>query len=257
MPASSARAVLASLSLTMLLAACHAAPVNPWVTVPSARYAGRAFGDTVGLRASIVAMDTVRDVAVFTLSAPAHLVVLDVRPGVSIEQLQPGIGARTMLQSAGEHMVATVDSTRLRDEVARLAQQAYDQCIDRAEMTARRRAANKPRTVRDSSGKASAASAEAQRRYDEQTLGASDADMAACSRSRASDSPKFVRKAARAGEHYLVVLASQAPVSGSEVAERLRTLSVVGSDVATTIEAIGAGLFVGRAGAWSGYYVSR
>jgi hypothetical protein len=251
--------LVASLSLIALLAACHVAPVNPWITVPSARFAGRAFGDTAGLRASIVAMDTVRDVAVFALSAPAHLVVLAVRPGVSIEQLQPGVGARTVLQAAGEHMVATIDSTAQKDEAARLARLAYDECVDRAEMTARRRNAYKPPVVRDSSGKVTAASAEAQRRFDDEGGGVGSADLSGCSRALTSNTSRSApaRQASRAGEHYLVLLASQSAISGTEVAERLRTLSVIGSDVATTIEAIGAGLFVGHAGPWSGYYVSR
>jgi hypothetical protein len=249
---------LTALSLTALVAACHTAPVNPWISVPSAGFAGRAFGDTVGLRTSIVAMDTVRDIAVFALAAPAHLVVLDVRPGVSIEQLQPMIGAQTVLQAAGEHMVATVDSTAQKDEAARLAPQAYE-CVDLAEMTARRRNAYKPPVVRDSSGKVTAASAEAQRRFEDAGSSVGSADVSGCSRALAANSSRMspARKSSRVGEHYLVLLASQSPVSGTEVAERLKTLSVIGSDVATTIEAIGAGLFVGHAGSWSGYYVSR
>jgi hypothetical protein len=63
-------------------------------------------------------------------------------------------------------------------------------------------------------------------------------------------------KSTRSGEHYLVVLSSSTGYSGTELAERVAALSVTGSDVATTIEAIGAGLFVGRDGRWSGYYVS-
>jgi hypothetical protein len=237
------------------LAACHRAPANPWVPVPSPRFAGRAFGDTTALRASVVAMDTVRDVVVYTLSAPAHLVMLDVSPGVSIEQLYPAVGARTRLQDAGEHMATTMDSS-LVVEQSEAVRDEYQRCIERAADAARgKRGFMRPPLVRDSSGKVTPASAEAQRSYDNAEVGPSQADLGAC-RTRAS-APRPVRKPVRNGEHYLVVLATGQPVTGVEVAERLKTLAVVGSDVATTIEAIGAGLFVGRPGSWSGYYVSR
>ena len=239
------------------LAGCRRAPVNPWVSVPSARFAGRAFGDTVTMRASIVALDTLRDVVVFTLSAPAHLVVLDVTPGVSIDQLHPGVGTTSRRQDAGEHMVAVADSVMSTDEAALLATQAFDQCIDRAEIAARRRPANRPQVVRDSTGKPTPASVEAQRRFDEAQLKPSSGEIAACRRQADAQKARPARRAVRTGEHYLVVLAAQSSISGVDVAERLRTLSVVGSDVATTIEAIGAGLFVGRPGSWAGYYVSR
>ena len=255
--ASLRRGVLGALVLPSLVTACRTAPLNPWVSVPSARFSGRAFGDTATLRTTIVAMDTVRDIAVYTLSAPAHLVVLDVRPGVSIDQLHPATGSRSVLQGAGEHMVTMVDSSAAQEESLRLARLAYEQCVDRADVAARKRPMPRPPLVRDSSGKVTEASAEARRRYDEQETRANAADVSGCSRAAVPKPARVARKETRAGEHYLVVLASRSPVSGTEVAERLKGLSVVGSDVATTIEAIGAGLFVGHPGPWSGYFVSR
>lgn len=248
---------LAALALPALVAACRPAPLNPWVSVPSARFSGRAFGDTATVRATIVAMDTVREVAVYTLSAPAHLVVLDVRPGVSIDQLHPIAGARSVLQDAGEHMVSLLDTSAAHEEALRLARLAYEQCVDGVEMKARTRQEPRPPLVRDSSGKVTAASAAARQRYDEAESSANRSDISACSRAAVPKAARVARKGARVGEHYFVVLASRSPVSGTEVAERLKGLSVVGSDVATTIEAIGAGLFVGHAGPWSGYFVAR
>ena len=261
---SSARLTPTRLSLTLaavllpgLAAACRSAPLNPWVSVPSAGFSGRAFGDTATLRATIVAMDTVREVAVYTLSAPSHLVVLDVRPGVSIDQIHPIAGARSVLQDAGEHMVSLLDTSAAHEDALRLARLGYEQCVDSVEMSARRRPATRPPLVRDSSGRVTPASAAARQRYDEAESSANRSDISACTRAAMPQAARVARKGARTGEHYFVVLASRSPVSGTEVAERLRGLSAVGSDVATTIEAIGAGLFVGHPGPWSGYFVAR
>jgi hypothetical protein len=241
----------------VMLADCHKAPLNPWVPVPSARFAGRAFGDTMTMRTSIVALDTVREVVVFRLAAPAHLVMLEVTPGVSIEQLQPIVGSKTLQQSAGEHMVTTMDSSLAAEESELLRREVYERCTDEAELRAGRRPIARPPVRRDSTGKVSPESAGEQLRAEAAEARVREADLEACKRTAARLPATPTRKTARRGEHYLVILASQSPLSGVEVAERLRTLSVVGSDVATTIEAIGAGIFVGRPGTWSGYYVSR
>jgi hypothetical protein len=57
-------------------------------------------------------------------------------------------------------------------------------------------------------------------------------------------------------DRYLVVLASSSRLTSAQLAERLSTLTAVGSDVATTIEALASGLYVGLPGTWSGGYVA-
>jgi hypothetical protein len=238
----------------LLLAGCRSAVVNPWVTVPSARFAGKAFGDTATMRMSIVAIDTLRDVVVIDLATPAHLVVLDVIPGRSISPLNPELGSRTLLQGSGEHMIAAIDPATAEDRRA-VAASEYRRCVDQAESVARQRSTkSRPPLKRDSTGRISQSSIDAQNEHDRQTGGVDAVTLRNC-RTRA-DMTRSTIRSARKGEHYLVVFSSPTGYSGTDLAERIAGLSVTGSDVATTIEAIGAGLFVGRAAAWSGYYVS-
>jgi hypothetical protein len=251
-------ASLARLAGTVLffsLAGCKSAAVNPWVAVPSAKFSGRAFGDTATIRTSIVALDTLRDVVVFNLSAPAHVIVLDVSPGKAISPLYPELGSRSILQGAGEHMLQAVDPAASAERDARAASEEA-RCIDQAERIARQRAAKRrPQVRRDSAGRVIQSSVDEQSEHDMRNGGVDAATLRAC-RAR-GESVQYSTKSARTGEHYLVVISSPAAYSGTELAERIASLAVTGSDVATTIEAIGAGLFVGRTGAWSGYYVSR
>ncbi|MBL0169174.1 MAG: hypothetical protein IPP90_00385 [Gemmatimonadaceae bacterium] len=51
-------------------------------------------------------------------------------------------------------------------------------------------------------------------------------------------------------------MTSSSPIPLSQLYERLATLTAVAPDVATTIEAIAAGLFVGVKGTWGGYFVA-
>jgi hypothetical protein len=114
----------------------------------------------------------------------------------------------------------------------------------------------RPPVRRDSTGRIIQSSIDAQAEYDRQGDGPGATAINAC-RTRANMIRNTRAKAVRKGEHYLVVLSSPTAFAATELAERIAGLSVTGSDVATTIEAIGAGLFVGRADRWSGYYVSR
>jgi hypothetical protein len=66
----------------------------------------------------------------------------------------------------------------------------------------------------------------------------------------------MTRLPARApADRYLVVLSSSSGVSLVALNERLSQLTTVGSDVATTIEAIAAGIFIGYAEHWGGAFI--
>jgi len=238
-----------------LVAACHHAPGNPLVTVPSAGFAGRAFGDTVTMRTRIVALDTVRNMVMFTVSAPSHIVLLDVSPGISIEPLYPDLRSRSLLKKPGEHRIAAMDSTLTSDDVL-LIEAAYARCVAQAtRVSESRRRTSRPQLKRDSAGRVIPSSVDRQNEFDMTEMKSGAAAEASCRRSARLARPRA--KFGRQGEHYLVVLASHSSLSGAEVALRIKGLAVVGSDVATTIEAIGAGLFLGSPGSWSGYYVNR
>jgi hypothetical protein len=151
--------------------------------------------------------------------------------------------------------VVAVDPSTAAERAA-IAQSEYNRCVDRAEAAARARSArSRPPVKRDTAGRVIQSSIDAQSEHDMRTGGVDATTVRNCRTN--ADKIGSAQKSPRQGEHYLVVLSSSSPYSGTELAERIAGLAVTGSDVPTTIEAIAAGLFVGRARSWSGYYVSR
>lgn len=222
----------------------------------------RAFGDTARYGLQVVSFDRQKEVAKVSLRAPAELIVLAVIPGREIELIVPSDLARSSHASFGKGVsniqMARWEDTPRSSTAAGDAQRAaeYNRCVVQAEATARRMAAARRPVKRDSTGKVIEGT---------EPGGADISDVsqltAQCSKldpNRSSNRPPPpVRMPPRtAADRYLVVLASSMPFTSAQLGERLATLTAVGSDVSTTIEAIAAGLYAGLPGGWSGGYVA-
>ena len=219
---------------------------------------GRGFGDSALLGIRILTLDPVREHATITAKNAKHLVVLAVVPGREIEVIVPG---HTPVRREREKNVFAIDMRRVSDEIgpadaneSAQARLAYDRCMRQARATAERIAQQKARAVRrDSTGKVIGGGS---------TGNASGAELQnyeiACESLAAKASkrqtPTYL-PARQPADRYLVVLASSSAVSSAHLDERLATLTAVAPDVATTIEAIAAGIYVGVNGSWAGYFV--
>ena len=174
-------------------------------------------------------------------------------PGREIEVVQPG--DYPIRRERGKNAF-TIDMRRPSDAITpddaaaiARARLAYDRCVKQAEATAARIAQQKARSVRrDSTGK---------------VIGRGPTpdiiETRSCDRlsqnSAVTRTPTFLPARAPA-DRYLVVLTSTSSISRTQLYERLATLTAVAPDVATTIEAIAAGLYVGVKGTWGGYFVA-
>jgi hypothetical protein len=244
-----------------VLAACHAKPNtgNP----SAAPLAMRSFGDTAAYGVQVLSLDREKEVAKVALRTPAQLIVLAVIPGREIELIVPSDLAKSSRGSFSKG-VSSIDMGRWdvsqpadATSDARAAME-YNRCLQQAQAAARREAQARRPVRRDSTGK-----------IIDDGRGSSTADEMEilarlerqCDRYDADQKRKSaavpVRMPARApADRYLVVLASSTPLTGAELGARLSTLTAVGSDVATTIEAIASGLYAGLPGTWSGGYVA-
>lgn len=224
------------------LGACHTpkpAPVAPLVN-------SRSFGDTNTIRVQLLSLDPADEVARATLGANAYLVVLGVRPGREIELIAPQEQQAARSTGAGSVTLSLRRYEAPSPDANLRAEAEYDRCVAAAEGAARRR--EQSRTAkRDSSGRVIPGSGT--------SSVTSPAAGNSCRRPTAQVKP--VRLAPRVpGERYLVVLASTQPIDYAQLSARLETLTAVAPDVATTIEAIAAGIYAGHPGAFSGTYVS-
>lgn len=179
---------------------------------------GGTFGDAVGGRAQILALDRVKEVARIQTRSIKHLIVLAVVPGREIELLVPGESVVQRERQAGQY---SIDLRRVGDNTHQTsddlaAMRAYEQCVARA-AAARRRAEQQKRPVkRDSTGKILSDGAA--------TVAPSGVDVGVeCNRlDRANrrSSVKTYLPARPAAERYLVVLSSTAAVPVTLIAER-------------------------------------
>ena len=186
--------------------------------------------------------------AVLDVEPSAHLIVLAVRPGRDIELIVPGEADRALSKKSGRLTLALTRYINGNPDAntigAAQAELAYERCVANAENTAERQARARAQR-RDSSGGRQAASP------------AVGAAAAACRRPVVARPSKLVALPPREpSERYLVVLASATALSAEQINTRLATLTAVAPDVATTIEAIAAGLFAGVPGTFTGLFAN-
>ncbi len=246
-------------ALVFGLAGCHSAATSkPIVLTNGVEVRGKGFGDTLAFRPRIIAIDRVDERAAVTLATPAHIVLLGIIPGREIELIDPadpmtsskklgGTFAISMQRFEVDAAAAAASEKRRSDDARRCEAESRAR-----QQQAERNAKNSQK--RDSSGRIISGPSMAEAAI------AGSTDTRGCSVQRSSSySEKTPRKriAPRtAADRYLVMLVSSSPVSWEFLNERLATLTAVGADAATTIEAIAAGLYVGTEGKWAGYFVA-
>jgi hypothetical protein len=256
-PRHHARTVVAATSMSLV--ACHA---NPNTDAPSAApLAMRAFGDTAAYGMQVLSLDREKEVAKVSLRTPAELIVLSVIPGKEIELIVPSDLAKSS-RASFDKGVSSIKMARWDDSprpanASNDAQAAmeYNRCIQQAQATATRMAQARRPVRRDSTGKVIDDGMGASPEMDvlsrlERNCDRLDASM----QNRPADAVRMPPRPP--ADRYLVVLASSAALTPVQLGERLSSLTAVGSDVATTIEAIAAGLYAGFPGKWSGGYVA-
>ncbi len=250
-------ALTVAVAAMVTLAACHNTSTSqPPVPPPVAH----AFGDTATYGVQVLSLDAEHEVATVSLQAPASLIVLAVVPGREIELILPAETARGTFPKG----TATLDmrrfdvSNRPVDANAELqAMQAYGRCMAQAQAQARRMAQARRPVKRDSTGKVIDDGRGPSTEGDDLMRLERSCDRLDVTASNANRKAPPVRLPPRApADRYLLVLASSEPVSYAQVGERLGTLTAVGSDVATTLEAIASGMYAGMPGRWSGVYVA-
>ena len=253
------RTLIAALAATTL-AACHGKPKTE-TPIAAAPVDMRTFGDTATFGVQVLSFDRQKEVAKVSLRAPAELIVLAVIPGREIELIVPSDLSKSSHASFKKgasdiNMSRWDDSPRpasASDDAQRFRE--YNRCMQNAQATARRMAQAKRPVKRDSTGKVIEGSESGGTDLDQLTQLERQCDRLDANMSNRTPPP--VRMPPRTpADRYLVVLASSTPLTAIQLGERLGALTAVGSDVATTIEAIAAGLYAGLPGTWSGGYVA-
>ena len=254
------RVVTVSLLLAATTVCRSTAPKSESLSIVPASsaqaFVGLGFGETATFAPRILTLDRVQEIAMASTRTAAYSVVLAVVPGREIEVIEVGksVGKRA---TAAQFMVSMrrfeIDQKAASRQAAAdaSAEVAYQRCETASENARQRQA--RASQKRDSSGRVIQGPSDAQVGL----AGASQGGGSQCRRASTKRSTPMIRTTARPiAERYLVLLVSAAPLTADFVNERLTTLTAVGSDVATTIEAIAAGLYVGATGRWAGYYVA-
>ncbi len=241
------RQTLLVVGLSLSVVACHRGAAN----APAPALVSHAFGDTATFGLRLLTLDPVDESARARIGASTYLVVLAVRPGRDIELVAPAEHAQLRTQSAGNvslslrrYEAPSPDAARDADARAALD---YDRCVAAADAAARRQA--RARTARkDSTGKPIPGSGSSDYIPD-RSVGHG------CRPVQKKVEPRRLPPREPA-ERYLVILASSQPIPFAQLNARLETLTAVAPDVATTIEAIAAGLYAGFPGTFAGVYTT-
>jgi hypothetical protein len=223
-----------SIAVVLLLsanAACHRGPAS----APLTRDDRGEFGANDRFGARILVADQMRDRATYQLSTPAHVVLLAVTPGTGIEPIARGQSDDTTLTSAGIHQLDAwqpLVPAAVPFQRSAVNEERFRRCVQR---TAAERS-HKP-TSRTPQSADETVDPEAER--DAQRI------CEVAMRKVATDNVR----------HYLVLIASDAPLTNDEVTARLRNLTITAEDAHSTISAIAEALYMDRKAAWSGYYM--
>lgn len=251
------RSPAAMLMALALLGACSHAPSPAVATASptaSATTIGRAFGDSSAFGARVVSFEPTKSSAIYRLDTPAYVVLLEVVPGKSIELIAPRVNSAPVMASRGPHQIDTFVPD---DSSAARATDTYQTCFDNGMRALTPKSTPRPRPVkRDSTGRL--AGPPDKERID-QAIEPSRAAVQDLERRcrRAAQGTARAASARRTGERYLLMLATDSPITGVQIMARINTLTVTASDIPSTMEAIADGLFADRKQTWSGYYVTH
>ncbi|MEP6832396.1 MAG: hypothetical protein ABJB74_03340 [Gemmatimonas sp.] len=248
--------LFAALTGSVLGACNHAAvaqKVGTTTAIPAAAAAvkGHAFGDTIKHAIRVLSLNRTTEIADVFMRQPNNVIVLAVEPGHDIEVIypSPGSGTKKKLSSNnfrfGMQRIELVAKSNATGEGPG-ARQAYEACMRTRSAMVRQEAA---RVVRDSTGRI-----------------ISGGDIVVGREPPTCDLLSSVPLEAQwdrkplppraPSERYLVVLTSSNKIEALDLMVRMEGLSTVASDVALTIEAIAAGIFVGVSDSYGGTWVN-
>ena len=226
--------------LLVSIVGCHHAPPKANLRPNE----GRLAGDTLAFRARLIDFNRARHRVTFQLNEAAHVVLLSVVPGKTVQPVG-GLPAGTSALSPGRHAVIAIPNVEMvpsDPSTWTISQQAdYDQCVARA------RASLPKKTVvrHDSTGR------EVTERTDQpQDPSREYAIERRCERTVARRPPT-----PDPSDRYLVLLASNTPLSVMDVATRIDAMEVSPNDVHSMISAIAEALYLEPRAVWSAHYV--
>jgi len=233
-------AVVLAIPLAVVLGACHHAATTRGIPTDQSG----PIGDTTAFRPRILNIDRHSNRVTFELAAPAHVIMLAVVPGKTIEPVgrilsdasESEAGQYEVTVAAPQATTTQPSSWTIQDHAA------YDRCV----AAARRSLPKKVVVRRDSTGKQIA---ETTREVDDASR-----EIEAERRCEAATDRRQRPAMPSTDERYLVVLASSTPMTLVELLARLDATTVTADDVSSTISAIADALYVGRKAIWSGYY---
>ena len=230
------------LLLTVSPGACHRGPAQP---NPSPG-AGSMVGDTAAFGPRLLKVDYQRRTVTFEVNAPAHVLLVSVIPGESAVPVGAMASDKTLTEP-GTHILPvvagqTVPTANLTWGL--LDQQDYEQCVTRGQRSIPRR-----QVVRtDSTGKVIERSQEPYDPHDE-------VEVERRCETGVNNRARSRTQSIAAANRYLVLMASNMPMTLANVLERFEKMRNIPNDVPSVISAVAADLYGDRKGIWSAYYV--
>ena len=212
---------------------------------------GFSLGDTVSFPLRVTAFDPVQERVKVSVGHPANLIALEVSPGRSITI----VDLPSSKAPRGYRELSTIDEVDPTSIITASAE--YTRCVDDAIRlaTPRPQARRRPPVKRDSTGKPLPDQAPEPIYEPAEKPVPTDRIKTTC-RARVNEARRALNKQLDV-ERYVLILASDATFTRAQLIERLNSLSVVASDVRSTMDAIATGIFAGRAAKWSGFTIAR
>jgi hypothetical protein len=240
----------ASLAIAASIGACHHGSSTPPVPVAE----GGALGDSAVYGARFVDLNETSATASYWLAAPAYVITLAVVPGLSIDRIVDGSTLGTPASarriSAGRHRIEVALPAEPQSVMDPASTPETRRCVAQAIAANRARKPQAQPVKRDSTGRAIETAPQPMDRSDDMDIERRAESSCAASAGRGTRAPTR-----RLHDGYLLLLASDIPLTENEIAERLHAFSVTADDVPGAMRAIGQGLFAARRAVWSGYYV--
>ena len=233
------------LSAAMAASGCH--------NIPSAALSSEfSFGDTVAFPLRVTEFDPVAERVKVRIGEPANLIALEVSPGKSITI----VDLPDSRSPRGYRALSTIDVVDPTSPIT--ASTEYTRCIDDAvrRATPRPQPQRRPVVKRDSTGKPLLGQSTEPLPERPSEAPAPTAAMKSTCRVQVMQLQRALSKQ-RGDERYVLILASDANFMRNQLIERLNSLSVVATDVKSTMDAIATGIFAGKASKWSGYAIER
>jgi hypothetical protein len=182
------------------------------------------------------------------------VITLAVVPGLSIDRIVDGSTLSTPASarriSAGRHLINVALPADPQSVMDPASTPEVRRCVAQTIAASRARKAPPRPVKRDSAGRVIDAGSPAADRTDEVDI--ERRAEGACAAAAARGARVQTR---RLRDGYLLLLASDVPLTEAEIADRLHAFSVTADDVPGAMRAIGQGIYAARRATWSGYYV--